>query len=113
MTAQWFVHDILKPHVLSLMQRLPGDIFHQDHARPSTARVSKDFLCTVTALPWPFSSPDLSPIEHIWDYLGRIFIDPPENSFFFSHVMQSLEVLLSRVQCAINDLALSMLFDLV
>ncbi|GFW03562.1 transposable element Tcb2 transposase [Trichonephila clavipes] len=52
------------------MQRLPGAIFQQDNARPHTARVSQDCLRTVTTLPWPARSPDLSPIEHIWDYLG-------------------------------------------
>ncbi|GFX17201.1 transposable element Tcb2 transposase [Trichonephila clavipes] len=40
MTAQWYVHGILQPHVLPLMQRLPGAIFQQDNARPHTARVS-------------------------------------------------------------------------
>ncbi|GFY19313.1 transposable element Tcb1 transposase [Trichonephila clavipes] len=29
MTAQRYVHDILQPHVLPLMQRLPGAIFQQ------------------------------------------------------------------------------------
>ncbi|GFV67569.1 transposable element Tcb1 transposase [Trichonephila clavipes] len=28
-------------------------------------------LRTVTTLPWPALSPDLSSIEHIWDHLGR------------------------------------------
>ncbi|GFW20142.1 transposable element Tcb1 transposase [Trichonephila clavipes] len=28
MTAQWYVHDILKLHLLPLMQRLPGAIFN-------------------------------------------------------------------------------------
>ncbi|GFW08994.1 uncharacterized protein TNCV_3475401 [Trichonephila clavipes] len=28
-------------------------------------------LRTVTTLPWPDRSPDLSPIEHIWDHSGR------------------------------------------
>ncbi|GFY26695.1 transposable element Tcb1 transposase [Trichonephila clavipes] len=32
--------------------------------------VSQDSLRTVTILPWPALSPDLSPIEHIWDPLG-------------------------------------------
>ncbi|GFV12071.1 transposable element Tcb2 transposase [Trichonephila clavipes] len=71
MTAQRYVHDILKPHILSLMQRVSGDIFQQHNARAYTARVQQDCLRIVTTLPWPARSPDLSPIEHIWDHLGR------------------------------------------
>ncbi|GFX90200.1 transposable element Tcb1 transposase [Trichonephila clavipes] len=52
------------------MQRFQGAIFQQDNAVPHTARVSQDFLRTVTTLPWPARCPDLSPIEHIWDHLG-------------------------------------------
>ncbi|GFS50865.1 transposable element Tcb1 transposase [Trichonephila clavipes] len=61
MTAQRYIYDILQPHVFPLMQRLPGAIFKQDNAGPHT----KDCLLTVTTLPWPTQSPDLSPIEHI------------------------------------------------
>ncbi|GFX97624.1 transposable element Tcb2 transposase [Trichonephila clavipes] len=71
MTAQWYVHDILQPHVLPLMQRLQGAIFQQDNAQSHTARVSQDCLRPVTTIPWPACSSDLSPIEHIWDHLGR------------------------------------------
>ncbi|GFW48426.1 transposable element Tcb1 transposase [Trichonephila clavipes] len=71
MTAQRYVRDILQPHVLPLMQRLPGAIFQQDNAQSQMARVSQYCLRTVTPLPWPVRSPDLSPIEHIWDHLGR------------------------------------------
>ncbi|GFU34486.1 uncharacterized protein TNCV_1992281 [Trichonephila clavipes] len=59
-----FVHDILRPHVLLLMQRLPRVIFQQSNARPHTARVSQDCIRTVTTL-----SRSLR-IEHIWDNLG-------------------------------------------
>ncbi|GFW56408.1 transposable element Tcb2 transposase [Trichonephila clavipes] len=69
MTALRYVHVILEPHVLPVMQRLPGAIFLQDNARPHTARVSQECLRTVTTLPWPARSPDLSPVEHIWDHL--------------------------------------------
>ncbi|GFW03539.1 transposable element Tcb2 transposase [Trichonephila clavipes] len=71
MTAQRYVHDILQTHMLPLMQRLPGAMFQQDNGRPHMARVSQDCLRTVTALPWPARSLDLSSIEHIWDHLGR------------------------------------------
>ncbi|GFX23102.1 transposable element Tcb2 transposase [Trichonephila clavipes] len=50
-TAQRYVHDILQPHVLPLMPRLPGAIFQQDNVRPHTAMVSQNRLRTVTILP--------------------------------------------------------------
>ncbi|GFV87917.1 transposable element Tcb1 transposase [Trichonephila clavipes] len=71
MTVQRYDHDILQPHVLPLMKRLPGAIFQQDNDGTHTAWVSKDCLRNVTILPWDSRSPDLSPIEHIWDHLRR------------------------------------------
>ncbi|GFW32845.1 transposable element Tcb2 transposase [Trichonephila clavipes] len=50
MTAQRYVHDILQPHVLPLMQWLPGANFQQNNARPHMARMSQDCLRTVTTL---------------------------------------------------------------
>ncbi|GFW74518.1 transposable element Tcb2 transposase [Trichonephila clavipes] len=70
MTAQRYIHEILRPHVLPLMQRFLGAIFQEDNARPQKARVSHGKLCTVTTLTWPTQSPNLSQIEHIWDHLG-------------------------------------------
>ncbi|GFV47770.1 transposable element Tcb2 transposase [Trichonephila clavipes] len=64
MTAQRYVHDILQPHVLPLMQRLPGAIFQQDNAVLHTERVPQDCLCSVNpSLACPI--PDVSPFEHI------------------------------------------------
>ncbi|GFX32793.1 transposable element Tcb2 transposase [Trichonephila clavipes] len=48
MTAQRYVHDIVQPHVLPLMQWLIGAIFQQDNARPHMARMLLPFLaCTI------------------------------------------------------------------
>ncbi|GFX86263.1 transposable element Tcb1 transposase [Trichonephila clavipes] len=54
----------------------PGAIFQQDNAQLHMARVSQDCLCTVTILPWPARSPDLSLIEPIWDHLVLRFRHP-------------------------------------
>ena len=47
--------------------------FQQDNARPHVAAVCRDFLQTenVDVMNWPACSPDLSPIEHLWDALDR------------------------------------------
>ncbi|GFW93880.1 transposable element Tc1 transposase [Trichonephila clavipes] len=50
---------------------LPGAIFQQYNARPHTARVTQDFLRHFHTLPWQARSPDLSPVEHVWDQLKR------------------------------------------
>ena len=46
-----------------------------DNARPHVARICRQFLNrnNVNVLPWPAVSPDMNPIEHILDYLGRKF----------------------------------------
>ncbi|GFU44098.1 transposable element Tcb2 transposase [Trichonephila clavipes] len=70
MTAQRYVHDILQPHVLPLTTA-PTGLFQQDNAQPHTVRVSQDFPLALTTLSWPARSPDLSPIENIWNHLGQ------------------------------------------
>ncbi|GFY18671.1 DDE_3 domain-containing protein [Trichonephila clavipes] len=71
LTGQRYVDEILRPHVGPFLNGLPGAIFQQDNARMHTARFTQDFLRHFQTLPWPARSPDLSPVEHVWDQLKR------------------------------------------
>ncbi|GFY06463.1 uncharacterized protein TNCV_412131 [Trichonephila clavipes] len=71
LTGQRNVDDILRPHVGPFLNGLPGALFRQDNARPHSTRVAQDFLRHFQTLPWPARSPDLSPVEHVWDQLKR------------------------------------------
>lgn len=65
---------VLQNQVVPLFRQHPQQqVFQQDNARPHTAHATVHFLQVnnIALMPWPALSPDLAPIEHAWDELGR------------------------------------------
>ena len=72
--AQVYLEQIIQPVVIPCFQMHNElRIFQQDNARPHTARATMDVLRQqdFEIMDWPPYSPDMSPIEHLWDELGR------------------------------------------
>ncbi|GFU91504.1 transposable element Tcb1 transposase [Trichonephila clavipes] len=65
---------LLEQHVRLFRGAMGAEfLFMDDNARPHRANIADECLLSedITRMDWPAYSPNLSPIEHVWDILGR------------------------------------------
>ena len=76
LTGDQYIRDVLQPVVVPHFDNHPlatRPVYMDDNARPHRSRAVTAYRQSeaVTSVPWPAMSPNLNPIVHIWDMLGR------------------------------------------
>ena len=69
-------------------------IFQQDNARIYTTKKVKEWFQKnkITVLDWPPQSPDLNPIEHLWDHLKRQLAKYPKEAKGVHELWERIQV---------------------
>ncbi|GFU47354.1 transposable element Tcb2 transposase [Trichonephila clavipes] len=98
--------ETLDPYVCPYAAAIGNDfILMDDNSRPHRAQLLREYLEDhgLERMEWPARSPDLNPIEHLWDYLGRevAALNPPPRSLH--ELKQGLLCVWSSLPIPVSD----------
>ncbi|GFX80260.1 transposable element Tc3 transposase [Trichonephila clavipes] len=99
-TAQRYINEVLEPYVRLFRGAVGLDfIFLDDNLSCHRAMLIDDFLETenIQRMTWPANSPDLNPIEHVWDMLGRQIAALTHPPSFVTELKRSLQEAWNRL----------------
>jgi hypothetical protein len=65
--------SVMDAHLVGSMARLRCKVYQQDKAPCHTSKISMNWFRNkrITLLEWPGNSPDLNPIENLWQFMKR------------------------------------------
>ncbi|GFY09721.1 transposable element Tcb1 transposase [Trichonephila clavipes] len=110
LTARRYRDEILRPIVVPYAAAIRDYfILMDDNCGPHRANLGENFLFEegIVRMEWPACSPDMNPIEHVWDALGRRVAgrQPPPQT------LQELERALLEEWNRILQLVINILID--
>ncbi|KAJ8887412.1 hypothetical protein PR048_013627 [Dryococelus australis] len=71
LNSEHYIPSIIQPILLPFLKCQGDVIFQKDNVRAHKFRVTQRALDEHRQLLWPARSPDLSPVEHVWDMVER------------------------------------------
>ena len=86
-----YIAQVVNFMLLPFLQQQDDILFQQDNTHPHMAAATQCALCGVQQLPWSATSPDLLPIEHIWDMMKQELTLFPEPAIAIAKLQQQVQ----------------------